>query len=152
MKKITKEFNWAMAHMLENHKGLCSNLHGHDYKLFVTVIKTGDEKDGASSEGMVVDFKDLKDIVNEVIVDVFDHSFCYNETNDMGKLIAKFLKEEIDQKLTGLPFRTTAENMSKWIYDELNKYFTIVGIGLKCIKIKLYETDTCYATYLGGFK
>jgi 6-pyruvoyltetrahydropterin/6-carboxytetrahydropterin synthase len=79
----TKEFTWDMAHTLFQHKGLCQNLHGHTYRMLVTVsrsntyvIPTG------PSEGMVMDFKELKDLVKREIVDPLDHCTMIDSNNN----------------------------------------------------------------------
>ena len=152
MLNVTKEFSWAMNHRLENHKGLCKNLHGHNYRLFITVIREdgliGD--DNKSGEGMVIDFKSLKNIVNKVIVDDLDHAFAYNKNSNVDEQIAKALEEKIQQKIFAFDFRTTAENMVKWMVESLNNYLTNADTGVRCTKAVLYETDTCYATYEEG--
>ena len=66
---ISREFHFEAAHHIPNHKGACQNLHGHTYKGEVTVSS------GVLDDmGMVMDYSDLKEIINRVIVDVFDHS------------------------------------------------------------------------------
>jgi len=149
MQTITKEFNIALGHRLENHKGLCNNVHGHNYKLIVEVNKPtrGLIIDDDSSFGMVTDFKDLKQIVESVIEEPMDHAFVYNEKDKDSVAIAEFMKKQIGQKLCPLPFRTTAENMSKWMCEELNDYFKTAGVDLECISITLYETPTSPAIY-----
>lgn len=149
MKTITKEFNWSMSHLLENHNGLCSNLHGHNYRLFVVIERISTDDIKPTDKGMVVDFKIIKNVVEEVIVDVFDHSFCYNKNDGMSTIIAKFLKEEINQKLMPLPFRTTAENMAEWIYNKLNDHFFNNNSSFVCVNIDLYETEKSCASYSG---
>ena len=77
--RITKEFQFEMAHALLGYDGPCKNIHGHSYKLDVTVkgnVKAGTED---SDEGMVVDFGIIKKLVKELIVDEFDHSLVLNE-------------------------------------------------------------------------
>ncbi len=111
---ITKIFNFEGAHSLPNHDGKCASLHGHSYKLEVSifgeVIKTGPK------EGMVMDFADLSKIVNEEIISKLDH---------------KYLNEV-------LPFTTTAENISIWVYD------TLKNKGLELSKVKLWETANSF--------
>ena len=147
MMTITKEFNWAMAHLLEGHEGLCKNIHGHNYKLMVTVKRLVEQVDttNKSSKGMVVDFKDLKNIVNEVIVDRFDHAFVFNGEDEESTEIADYLSNKLRQKILPLAFRTTAENMVKWIFVVLN--VELEKKGLRCVCATLYETPTSYASY-----
>jgi len=153
MVAISKEFNWHCAHRLENHRGLCNNVHGHTYVLKVVMARDdGELDDKIATEGMVLDFSELKRVVNKEIVDKFDHAFVYNETNKDSKAIANFLKTQINQKLLGLPFRTTAENMVQWIVQELNEYFKTNKSKFKCIKAQLYETPTSCAMYESKYK
>jgi len=147
---ITKVFKWSMAHRLENHKGLCKNCHGHNYKLIISVKNEFGKKKEKTNEGMVCDFTDLKLIVNNVIVDKFDHAFVFNEKDKDSKAIAIFLAKQIGQKTLAVPFRLTAENMAEWIVEELNEYFMINMIELKCVKAELYETDDSSAIYTSG--
>jgi len=71
---VTKEFSFDCAHMLTGHEGPCKNLHGHTYKLQVEVTSYSGVQEEGPSKGMIVDFKDLKQIVKELIVDKLDHS------------------------------------------------------------------------------
>lgn len=64
---VTKIFTFDSAHHLPFHKGKCKNLHGHTYKLEVTVCGRPDEN------GMLIDFGDLKKIVSEKIIEKYDH-------------------------------------------------------------------------------
>ena len=87
MYKITKEFHFEAAHLLNFHKGLCKNLHGHSYKLYVTV-----QSQKLNEESMVVDFSLLKKIVEDIIIKKFDHScIINNNTKDLFELELKNL-------------------------------------------------------------
>ncbi|AHF08180.1 6-carboxy-5,6,7,8-tetrahydropterin synthase [Desulfitobacterium metallireducens DSM 15288] len=120
--KITKSFTFDAAHFLPNHKGKCSSMHGHTYRLEVTVLReNGKLIERGSDEGMVIDFSDLKAIVKAEIIDKVDH---------------KLLNEVF-------PFRTTAENMAAHIFSVLTDKFQ--PLGVKVEKIKLYETPDSYA-------
>ena len=72
--RVTKEFEFEMAHALWNYDGPCKNIHGHSYRLFVTVMGIPIDDGEHAKFGMVMDFKDLKAIVHKEIIDVFDHS------------------------------------------------------------------------------
>ena len=150
MMAITKEFSWSMSHRLEGHKGLCNNVHGHNYKLFITIrritgcqVMTGNR----TGNGMVCDFHNLKDIVNEVIIAPLDHCFAYNRKDKDSVLIATYLIDKINQKVKTFDFRLTAENMVEWIVEMLNKYFEEQQMNLYCVNGTLYETETSSATY-----
>ena len=83
--------------------------------------------------------------MKEKIVDRFDHAFVYNGNDEGSCEIADYLESKIRQKVLPLDFRTTAENMSKWIYIVIN--VDLEKQGLKCVSLTLYETPTSYATY-----
>jgi len=139
--RITKEFSFDMAHALLNYDGLCKNIHGHTYKLSVTLIGSPIELQNDPKLGMVFDFADLKSIVKQPIVDVFDHSLvlhekhpavvAMNHINEKGKLIV-------------LPFQPTCENLVlhfvELIKDKLPK-------GITLFSLRLHETPTSYAEW-----
>lgn len=119
--KVTKSFTFDAAHFLPNHKGKCATMHGHTYRLEVTVVReNGKLMTDGSDEGMVVDFYDLKTIVTTEIIDKLDH---------------KVLNEV-------LPFRTTAENMAVHIFGVLTDKLQSSGVLVE--KIKLWETTDSY--------
>ena len=78
MIRITKIFTFETAHVLYNYDGKCKNMHGHSYKLFVTVKGTPINDINDVKNGMVVDFGDIKKIVKEEIVDVWEHAVLLN--------------------------------------------------------------------------
>ena len=119
--KVTKSFTFDAAHFLPNHKGKCASMHGHTYRLEVTVVReNGKLMNEGSDEGMVVDFYDLKAIVTTEVIDKMDH---------------KVLNEV-------LPFRTTAENMAAHIFGVLTDKLQSSGVIVE--KIKLWETPDSY--------
>ena len=77
--RITKQFSFETAHALHGYDGKCKNLHGHSYKLDVTVMGSPISDASDPKYGMVIDFGDLKKIVKEDIVDVFDHATVFNK-------------------------------------------------------------------------
>lgn len=120
--KITKSFSFDAAHFLPNHKGKCSSMHGHTYRLEVTVVRgNGELITSGSDEGMVIDFSDLKALVKAEVIDKVDH---------------KVLNEVF-------PFRTTAENMANHIFNVLSD--KLDPIDVKVERIKLWETPDSYA-------
>lgn len=139
--EITKKFEFEMAHLLSNHPALCQNLHGHSYKLFVTI-------QGDVVDDMVADFKELKEIVNKVIVDKLDHCFAFNinTTDEFEKEVAEVVLKH-NKKHYAFDFRTTCENMSKWMYELLNA--EMQDKAYKVSKITLYETSGSYCEYKG---
>lgn len=138
MHKIAKEFSFDMAHMLDGHDGKCQNLHGHTYKLQVEVCGKLIEE-GAKS-GMVIDFSDLKSVVKTTILDQMDHAFIYDTSSEKECQVAALLTR-LNSKNFGIPMRTTAENMAKYIFD------TLTQAGLPVSLIRLWETPTSYCEY-----
>ena len=76
--RITKQFNFETGHALYGYDGACRNVHGHSYKLFVTVIGSPNDDSNNVKYGMVIDFSDLKKIVKEEVVIPFDHATVLN--------------------------------------------------------------------------
>jgi 6-pyruvoyltetrahydropterin/6-carboxytetrahydropterin synthase len=136
MFKITKEFSFEMSHMLANHAGKCKNLHGHSYKLQVTVAA---EK--LNAEGMITDFADLKALVKREIISKADHAFGYNiNTADAAeKEIAEVLKKN-NRLVYAFESPVTAENMARHFFDILKKFCRVASV-------KLFETENSMAEY-----
>ena len=143
----TKEFTWDMAHMLAEHKGLCQNLHGHTYKMLVTVARKDQptEQTGPAA-GMVVDFKALKEIVNRTIVERFDHSLVLNtnSTDEFERQLVD-LAAQYNKKVVHLPYRATAEDMARDFFETLQTSFNTEMPNIMLVKLTLYETPTSYA-------
>lgn len=115
---VTKEFTFDSAHHLYAYDGACKSLHGHTYRLVVTVSGHLDER------GFVIDFKDLKRIVEETVVDRLDH---------------RYLNETLP------PMNTTAENMVVWIFEQLEAALLREPGGLLVERLVLWETPTSCA-------
>ena len=127
---VTKTIKFDAAHILTNHAGLCKNLHGHTYRVDVSV------KDDSEND-MVIDFKDLKSIANAAICDQFDHAFIYN-TQSAGECEIAAVVEKHGMRTVALPFRSTAENLAKHFFNLLKDQ--IQGLA----SIKVWETaDSC---------
>ena len=89
--RITKIFHFEMAHALNNYDGLCRNIHGHSYKLRVTLIGQPSNDKTSPKKGMLIDFSDIKKIVRESIIDKYDHALVLNQNTD--KIIIDTLKQ-----------------------------------------------------------
>ena len=123
MTTVTKTVKFDAAHVLTDHQGLCRNLHGHTYRVDVSVST---EADG----DMVIDFKELKGILAEVILDRFDHSFIYN-TGSVGESEIAAVVEKHGMRTIAIPFRSTVENLAKMFYNELKARVP----GLSAVKV-----------------
>jgi 6-pyruvoyltetrahydropterin/6-carboxytetrahydropterin synthase len=132
MTTVTKSVRFDAAHVLTNHNGLCKNLHGHTYRVEISVSQYG----GDGSD-MVIDFKDLKRIATEVICERFDHAFIYNTASEGEREIAAVV-EKHSMRTVALPFRSTAENLARYFYGELEERIR----GLSAVRV--WETaDSC---------
>jgi 6-pyruvoyltetrahydropterin/6-carboxytetrahydropterin synthase len=120
MFEVSVEQTFAAGHALRDYRGKCENVHGHNYRVLVTI--QGPELD---SIGLLVDFVELKKLMNTVI-DRLDHQFI----NDLAPFDA---------------INPSAENMAKYFYEEI-----AAGLGVSPVRVsevKLWETDTASATY-----
>ena len=129
-----------MAHALSNYDGKCKNIHGHTYKLFVTLIGIPCEDCSSPKNGMVLDFGDLKNIVKIPIVDVFDHALVV-PTDKGFEDLRKF--QETD-KYIEVPFQPTCENLTIYIANIIRSK---LPDSVSLYSIRLYETPTSYAEW-----
>jgi 6-pyruvoyltetrahydropterin/6-carboxytetrahydropterin synthase len=140
--RLTKEFTFEAAHMLEGYDGLCREIHGHSYRLFVTV-KGKPETDGDSPKlGMVMDFGVLKRIVNEQIVERLDHAFMMRNTlgaedvaNALGYRFSKIVLTD---------YQPTCENM---LSDFAERLLGALPEEIELYSLRLHETATSYAEW-----
>lgn len=135
MLTITKTVKFDAAHVLTNHKGLCKNLHGHTYRVDVSVRQA--EGDGSD---MVMDFKDVKRICEETVLSKFDHAFIYDETSAGESEIAAVVMKN-GMRAAALPFRSTAENLARWIFGALKERIADLHA------VRVYETAESCAEY-----
>ena len=140
--RITKVFKFEMAHALHGYDGLCKNIHGHSYKLYVTVIGKPINDMNHAKNGMVIDFKDLKTIVKSEIVDVFDHAMVLNNNSPHSELATVLSKQE--HKVVRVDYQPTCENM---VIDFANRITSMLPSHIKLFKVRLNETATAYAEW-----
>ncbi len=127
---LTTESSFDAAHFLTNYEGKCKNIHGHRWRVIVSIT-------GKLNNGMVCDFNLIKNDLKE-LCDYFDHSFIV-EKNSLKKELYDMLKDEF--LIRDVDFRTTAENFSKYFYDELSKKYEVV-------EVTVYETPNNSARYI----
>ena len=138
--RLTKEFRFEMSHALDEYQGLCRNLHGHSYKLFVTVIGEYVKNPQSNSSGMVLDFKRVKELVENSVINDFDHSVVLYKNSKFANVI-----KETDTKMIMFDCQPTCENLIMEFHDRITK---VLPEGIKLAKIKLYETETSFAEWL----
>jgi 6-pyruvoyltetrahydropterin/6-carboxytetrahydropterin synthase len=117
---ITKVFRFEAAHRLSEHQGKCARLHGHSYKLEITLRGPIKDTPGKSDYGMVMDFADLSQVVKSAVLEQLDH-------HDLNAVTGVY---------------TTAENLVHWIWSELINF----GLPKELLhRIRLWETETSFA-------
>ena len=140
--RITKQFSFETGHALYGYDGKCKNVHGHSYKLSVTVIGTPILDQSNVKFGMVIDFSDLKKIVREEIVDLFDHASVFNKNTPHVELAEELKKR--GHHVILVDYQPTSENMvidfAKKISDRLPK-------DIHLHSLKLQETESSFAEW-----
>jgi 6-pyruvoyltetrahydropterin/6-carboxytetrahydropterin synthase len=140
--RITKQFSFETGHALYGYDGKCKNVHGHSYRLFVTVIGKPISDNTNVKFGMVIDFSDLKKIVKEEIVDVFDHATVFNKNTPHVEL-AKELKDR-DHNVLLVNYQPTSEMM---VIDFASKIKKRLPNNIELFSLKLQETATSFAEW-----
>ena len=140
--RITKQFTFETGHALYGYDGKCRNVHGHSYKLAVTVIGTPITDSSHVKFGMVIDFSDLKKIVKEEIVDIFDHATVFNQNTPHVEL-AQELKDRGHHVIL-VDYQPTSENM---VIDFATKIKSRLPENLALYSLRLQETDSSYAEW-----
>lgn len=137
--RITKEFRFEGAHALPGYDGKCRNIHGHSYIMYVTVKGSPINGTGSPKDGMVVDFKQLKDIVNENIIDKFDHALIMHTASPLSQELANAYPN-----VMLVDFQPSTENLlcyfSQVLKDKMPQ-------GVELFSLKLHETASSFAEW-----
>ena len=140
--RLTKEFSFEAAHALEGYDGPCREIHGHSYRLFVTVKGTPLPASEGPQAGMVMDFRLLKRIVSEAVVDRLDHALVLQRTAATEALRAT-LAEHFGN-VVEVDYRPTCENM---LADFAARIAPQLPAGVVLHALRLYETASSYAEW-----
>lgn len=136
MYTVKTKAHFDSAHFLKGYEGKCSNIHGHRWEIEIEV--SGAPVEDGTKRGMVVDFSDLKKDL-KAFADDLDH--CLIIEKDSLKETTKAALDDEGFRIIELPFRPTAENLSKYVYDEMTKK------GYSVVRASVYETPGNCATY-----
>ena len=137
--RITKEFKFEMAHALHGYDGLCANIHGHSYRLWVTVRGHVKKENKHIKDGMVIDFMDLKSIIKPTIINKYDHSLVLNANSPHANLdLSAF------DKVYYLPYQPTSENL---VSDFANSIISLLPENVELLKVVLSETVSSFAEW-----
>ncbi len=135
---VSKRVAFDAAHLLTGHGGHCRNLHGHTYQ--VTVELGNVPPIPGQPEDMVMDFKEVKQVLNEEIVSCCDHTFLCNTTSEVERDIAATLRKH-GLRVYELPHRSTSELLARHFYEK------IAARGLPVTAVSVSETPDSCATY-----
>tara|TARA_B110000196_G_scaffold283281_1_gene265094 strand:- start:51 stop:488 length:438 start_codon:yes stop_codon:yes gene_type:complete len=141
--EITTKLEFDAGHRIPHHKSSCKNLHGHRYAIEVTIKGELVSNESNSDFGMVMDFKDAKELIKKTIVEEWDHSFIVYKDDTV---VLKFLESLDDHKTVVFPLVPTAENMALVAMESLKTSFDKkFGSLIKPFKVRLYETPNNWA-------
>jgi len=139
MLQVTKIFRFETAHAIYGYAGHCKNIHGHSYILHVTVSREISDDQFLSAPGFVIDFKELKELVNKYILCHFDHRLILSE-----EYIAEHRYVTNFENLTIWKIEPTAENILLFVRSTLQE---VLAPGIVLQKLKIYETNDSYAEW-----
>ena len=138
MIRVTKEFHFCAAHRLENYNGKCASLHGHNYRVLLTL-------GGKINAGMVQDFGDIAKRF-AVCIDGMDHAFIISEQDKiLFPAIEELCQRGIVGKVFVMPEKITAENLATYLFNQAVILFEMSWLVF-VHSVTVYETDTCFAT------
>jgi 6-pyruvoyltetrahydropterin/6-carboxytetrahydropterin synthase len=140
---ITRRFEFDAGHRIPDHKGPCRNLHGHRYALEITLSGEIVRAAGGADDGMVVDYSEIKALVNSRLIALWDHAFlAYSE----DRVLVDFLRSLPDHKTVVLDRIPTAENLADTAFEILDRAFgEAFGKRLRLARVRLFETPNCWA-------
>jgi len=137
---ITREFRFEGAHALTGYDGKCRHIHGHSYKLLITITGEPSEIPGHPKSGMIMDFNDLKKIVHQYVIDPLDHSLMLREEAPLSRE----LKEQYDN-IKVFDFQPTCEQLTLYIAHILEP---VISPPNRLHRVCLYETPTSFAEWI----
>ena len=138
--RVTKEFRFEGAHALLGYDGKCKHIHGHSYRLFVTVSGAPELSKNHPKSGMVLDFSELKHIVNTYITEPFDHALLLRE----GSPLTTDISDSYSNVMV-VDFQPTSENLVIHFADILKER---LPEQIELRSVKLYETPTSFVEWL----
>lgn len=131
MFSVTKEINFSYGHRLRDYEKKCKHLHGHNGRVAITLAT-----DKLDNRGMVIDFVDIKDVVQNWIMSELDHKLLLREDDPLVPIL-----REHNEEFYIMKENPTAENIAKLIFDYAHSQ------NLPVTSVKLWETETSIAVY-----
>ena len=139
--RVSKIFDFETAHALWGYDGKCKNIHGHSYRLTVSVTGTIISEEGNKKLGMIIDFSDLKTIVKEAVINDFDHCLLVNGATPHAEYAEV---EHGFSKIMLCEYQPTCENM---LADMVNRISSRLPENIALKHVKLQETSTSFAEW-----
>ena len=139
MLQITKIFRFEMAHAMYGYPGKCKDIHGHSYELHVTIAPTDISENFLPGPGLIMDFKELKQIVNEGLIRQLDHKLVLSDDFITAHSTAH------SENLLEWKHEPSAENILVYIRQFLSKH---LPEHIRLSKLKLFETNDSYAEWI----
>jgi 6-pyruvoyltetrahydropterin/6-carboxytetrahydropterin synthase len=139
MLSVTKIFRFEAAHVIHGYPGKCSRIHGHSYELQVTVALRHAPEGYLPGTGMVMDFGDLKRMVNDKVIRQLDHKFIVSQAclNDRKYNVGQ-------DELVVMEVEPTAENILEWLSREIR---AVLPQNISLQHLRLYETKDSFAEW-----
>jgi 6-pyruvoyltetrahydropterin/6-carboxytetrahydropterin synthase len=134
---VTKSFHFCAAHRLHNYVGKCANIHGHNYRVDVT-MESMELKDG-----MVLDFGEISKIIGKWIDDRMDHTLLVCNSDELLIPLVEDMSSYF--KFFFMTEKTTAENIARLLFQECQQMCTRDGMVVR--EVKVWETESCFAVF-----
>lgn len=141
---ISKWIEFDAGHRVPNHKSKCRNLHGHRYRVEVSIMGPVGKEAGTSDEGMVKDFGDLKEHLTRFVHDRYDHGLILYQDDPVASLLLN-AAETSGMNIVIVDWIPTAENLAVAIWK------TFAGLGYRSIVVTVWETPSSSASFNGGY-
>lgn len=140
---ITRKLEFDAGHRISTHNSQCRHLHGHRYRIEITLSGDIIADERNALQGMVMDFSEVKSIAKSVLVDRWDHAFLVYSGDTK---VLHFLQSIEGHKTVVLDVQPTAENLAEIAFATLNNaYQDNYGNHLQLERVRLYETPNCWA-------
>ena len=140
--RLTKEFRFECAHALTGYNGKCCHIHGHSYRLLVTISGSPNNHPSSPNDGMIMDFRIVKELVNRIIIEDYDHSLLLRHDAPISLEIS-----ELYQNVHSLPFQPTCEQLCIHFASLL---LTVIPPPSKLFSLRLYETADSFAEWFAS--
>ena len=144
--RIERHVETDTGHRVPNHHSICRHLHGHRYRW--TAVLEGEivTERGASEEGMLIDFGDVKRILMQQVHDVVDHAFVVAESDAQGRAALGLMGPE--HRTVVAAFVPTAEQLARWAFEQVEPHVaSAYGNDLRLVAMRVHETPTSLAEY-----